>query len=128
MYNNGIKAFSTATDISKNRLVTMAANGNISHCSATATNNPVGVTQLAGGSGDHVPVKLMNHPGTIEVTASGAITRGDEVAADASGKVQAMPTAAGDYKKIGIALEAATADGDIIEVLPTDIGIVTVSA
>ena len=127
MYNQGIRAFDTVTDIEAHRLLSMAANGNVAHNSATATNSPVGVSEYAANSGDTVSVKLINCAGTFEMTASGAIDRGDEVYADAAGKVSALPAGAGDYLRIGLALEAATADGDIIEVLPDNhITIVTV--
>lgn len=127
MNNEGKKAFDTVSDISAKRLLTMAANGNVSHNSATATNNPVGVSQFPAKSGDHVSVVLINYPGTVEIEAGGAITRGAEVYAAANGKVSALSATPGDYKKIGIALEGATADGDIIEVLPSDTKIVTVT-
>jgi hypothetical protein len=59
----------------------------------------------------------------------GAIDIGEDVFAAPSGTVQALPTAAGDYIKVGVALEAAAEDGDVIEVVPAEGGkVVTVSA
>jgi hypothetical protein len=58
-------------------------------------------------------VRLRTAPGTQLMVASGAITAGNPVYAAASGKVAASGTV-----YCGTALEAATADGDLIEVLP----------
>ncbi len=58
-------------------------------------------------------VEPLNKTGTVEMLANGAIAEGANVYAAAAGKCSA--TAAGG--SLGKALEAATADGDIIEVL-----------
>lgn len=58
-------------------------------------------------------VDLFTKPGTFAMTASAAISAMDLVYAAAGGKIAATPTGA----PIGIALEAATANNDIIEVL-----------
>jgi len=65
-----------------------------------------------------VAVELLSTDGTLEITAGGIIAYGADVYAAAAGKISALPTAGGRYRKVGIALEAATADGDIIQVLP----------
>jgi len=58
--------------------------------------------------------------GTIEsavtLCAAGAITAGSLVCLAASGKVQAVPETAGTYQIIGIALAAASSDGDAVSV------------
>lgn len=61
-----------------------------------------------------VTVKLNTAAGTHEMKAGGAISAGAAVYPAASGKVLASQTSSNNA--IGIALEAATADGDIIEV------------
>lgn len=66
-----------------------------------AANEPVDVIEYSSG-------------GEIEMTAAGAITQGALVYTAASGKISA--TAASTSFKVGIAMEAATADGDIIPV------------
>lgn len=53
--------------------------------------------------------------GVVKVTASGAISAGALVYGDASGKV----TATQKGGAIGVALTAATTDGDVIEMSPT---------
>lgn len=55
--------------------------------------------------------------GTVKAIAGGAITEGTYVKLAATGKIVAG--GAGADRNWGIALEAATADGDIIEILPT---------
>jgi hypothetical protein len=87
---------------------------------ATSTDAPIGVAQATAADGEEVSVRLLNQPGTVLMTASGAITAGADAYAASAGKIQALPVGAGTYKKIGIALEAAATDGDVIEVLPYD--------
>jgi hypothetical protein len=58
-------------------------------------------------------IEPLNKTGTLEMVANGAISEGEDVYPAADGKCSA--TAAGG--KFGKALEAATADGDIIEIL-----------
>jgi hypothetical protein len=62
---------------------------------------------------DDAAVRLRNAPGTAKMTAAGAISAWATVYGAAGGKID--DTANGN--PVGIALEAATADGDVIEVL-----------
>lgn len=127
-YNDGgLKAFMAGSDAEAQRLVKLSS-GKVVYNSATATDDPVGVTERAADNGEDVTVRLINCPGTFEIEAAGAIAQDAEVYAAADGKVQALPAAAGTYRRIGLAIKAATADGDIIEILPDDhISIVTVT-
>jgi len=109
----------TSAAVSAKRLVKLST-GTAIHNTATATDDPVGVACYAAASGDDVAIRLLTEPGTFEMVAAGAISLGADVYAAADGEIQAVPTAAGTYRKIGIAMEAATADGDFIEVLPYD--------
>jgi hypothetical protein len=61
---------------------------------------------------DQGTVRLRTAPGTVLAVASGAITAGNNCYGAASGKVALSGTVL-----TGIALESATADGDLIEVL-----------
>lgn len=63
-------------------------------------------------SGDLGQVRLRTANGTAKMVAAGAITAGAPVYAAASGKIDASGTVL-----VGTALEAATADNDVIEVL-----------
>lgn len=78
----------------------------------TAQTMPIGINDYAVADEGLASVKTLDAGGTLEVTASGAISLDDMVYADAGGKVTA--TAGG--RLIGQALEAASADGAIIEI------------
>jgi hypothetical protein len=107
-------------DLLAHRLVKIDANGDAVYMTATDTDVPIGVNELNVKDTEPTGIKPINAQGTIEMTASGAITLGADVYADADGKVSALPVGAGDYRKIGIAMQAASGDGSIIEVLPYD--------
>lgn len=109
----------TSAAVGAKCLVKMSS-GKALHNTATATDDPIGVADYAAASGDLVAIRLLSEGATLEMKAAGAITLEADVYAAADGEIQALPTAAGTYRKIGIAMEAATADGDIIEVLPYD--------
>lgn len=66
-------------------------------------------------SGDKVSVRLATAQGTRKMVASAAITSGVDVYAAASGKVASVGSV-----YIGKAMEAATNDGDVIEVMRTN--------
>lgn len=70
-----------------------------------ATSAVLGVAMFDAKNGEPVAVEC---EGLFKLTAAGAITAGVQVAAAAGGKVAAADGA----NKIGIALNAATADGD----------------
>ena len=83
---------------------------------ASEDNTLVGVAQESGVSGDTVSVRAII-PGTVsDIIVGAAITKGARVFSAASGK--GSPTAT-SLTSAGIALEASTADGDIIPVMQT---------
>jgi len=73
------------------------------------------IAEASFADGDHRDVILRNAQGTQLMIASGAISDQAKVYTDAAGKVSATSTSA---TLIGYAHQAATADGDIIEVMP----------
>jgi hypothetical protein len=83
-----------------------------------ASDIPIGVMQdEAGAAEDLVAVELLGISNrTLLMVASEAITAGEAVYTAAGGKVQDLPAGAGTYHKVGHALTAAAADGDLIEV------------
>lgn len=83
---------------------------------AGATDVALGTTTRPSVAGDGVTVRLRTDVGTVEMIAGAAVALGAEVNAIAAGKVD--DNAAASSVKIGTALSAATADGDVIEVLP----------
>lgn len=62
---------------------------------------------------DYRSVRLMNAQGTHKMVAAGAISQGARVFQAASGKINDVSAG----KPIGVALEAATVNNDVIEVL-----------
>lgn len=116
MWNEGIKTFLAGEALAEKVRVVLK--------SATVTDPPevvaagageqhIGVTEYAVESGDPVAVKLRSFPGTHEVTASKAIDIGETLYGSAAGKVS--DEASGNA--IGVALEAAAGDGQIIEII-----------
>lgn len=100
-----------ASDLSKWTRVKVAA-GLLVVCGAGEQG--IGVVQDNAVASASVAVRMNNSPGTFRMVASAAITQYALVYGSASGKVSS--TAVGPV--IGIALEAATADGNEIEILP----------
>lgn len=112
-----IRTFNAGTDLAAKVLVKLSAGAVVAN-TKTSTDDPIGVADVNVLSGNPVGVRLLCTDESQEITAAGAIALNAVVYAADDGKVQALPAGAGTYRKIGIALEAATADGDIIEVLP----------
>lgn len=89
----------------------MSADNTVDTCAAI-TDIAVGVLQNdPSAAGKPATVAVM---GTTKVVAGAAIAVGAAVAPTAAGKAQ---TAVGTQYPRGIALEAAAADGDVIEIL-----------
>lgn len=65
------------------------------------------------GASENAAVVLPNAPGTVKMVAADAITQWADVYGAAAGKIDDVING----NRIGIALEAATADGDYIEIL-----------
>lgn len=91
--------------VAANRFVTAAG------AQAGADANTLGVARTAGVSGDKIPVDVI---GTAVVEAGAAISAGATLETDASGRAVTWATSG---PKVGLALEAATAAGQFIEVL-----------
>lgn len=86
----------------------------ISGAGVTDAGNDLGeITQAAFADGDVRAVRFRNSAGTRKMVAAGPIVQGADVFGAAGGKVDD----AASGTAIGIALEAASADGDIIEVM-----------
>lgn len=78
---------------------------------AGADANTLGVARTAGVSTDKVPVDVL---GTAVVEAGAAVSVNDTIKSDGSGRAITWVTSGA---KVGLALEAATAAGQFIEVL-----------
>jgi hypothetical protein len=112
--DGGYKGFPASAAIIQYARVVLASDGTIS--TAGLTDKDLGTAQQAAfAAGDIVNVKLRTAAGTHKMVAIEALAVGATVYTEANGKVQ--DTAASTSYILGTALEAATADGDIIEVL-----------
>ena len=103
--------------LANHRLLKLSS-GEAVYNTETSTDQPIGVSKINVDVGGDVSIEPMNKPGTVEICASGAISQDADVYAANDGKIQALPASAGTYRKIGIAMKAASGDGSIIEVLP----------
>lgn len=111
----GCKAFEADAAIGQYERVKLDSDGKITQ--AGLADRCIGVaTREAFAAGDVIDVALYSKPGTMKMIAVEALAAGAVVYSEAAGKVQ--DTAAVTSYPIGVAMEAATADGDIIEVLP----------
>ena len=114
MYNPGTRTF-TAGEALENKRRVKIKNGTTTTPPeveyADAGEQHIGVTEYAVASGDLVAIKLRNADGTHEITAAGAFDVDATLYGAADGKVDD----AASGSAIGKAVEAATADGDIVE-------------
>lgn len=113
-YNEGIRTFTASGAVT--------AHGRVKIATGTTTSPPqvalaglgeahIGVAEYAAADGETFAVKLRNN--TVEVVANEAISIGAVLYGASAGKV--ADTSSGTA--FGIALEAATAGGDIIEMV-----------
>ena len=113
--NNNSRSRVTSAAVERYRFVVLASDGTVSAASAS-TDAPVGLTGASSyASGENALVELV---GVHKVTASAAISAGSKVVCAADGKAAADGGTTGDFVA-GIALDAAAADGDVIEILFT---------
>jgi Uncharacterized conserved protein (DUF2190) len=111
--DSNVKAFTSAGTIAQYARVTLGSGGTITEAGLAV--KEIGTAMQAAVSGDVVPVRLRTAAGTHKMIAKEAIAAGALLYTEAGGKVQ--DTAETSAFQVGHALEAATADNDIIEVL-----------
>lgn len=111
--DSGVKTFEASAAISKGARVLLAADGTIS--AAGLTGKEIGTALAAAfAAGDRVAVKLRTAAGSHKMIAAAAIAAGATVFTAASGKVSVSASTA---FQVGTAVEAATANNDVIEVI-----------
>jgi hypothetical protein len=91
--------------VATNRFVTVAG------AQAGADANTFAVSRVAGVSGDKITGDVL---GTATITSGAAFSKGDTLKSDANGKAITWATSGA---KVALALEAATAADQLIEVL-----------
>lgn len=111
-FDTGTRTFTADAAIAQFARVVFEADGRI--VAAGLTEPGIGIAQAeAFAAGDEIAVKLWNSAGTFKMIAVEALAVGAALSTEADGKVQ--DTAASTSVAFAQALEAATADGDIIE-------------
>ncbi len=114
MYNEGKRTFKAGEALENKRRVKLKIGSTTTPPEveyADAGEQHIGTTEYKVASGDLVAIKLRNADGTHEMTAAGAFAFGAVLYGAADGKVDD----ASSGSSIAVAVEAATADGDIIE-------------
>lgn len=105
----------TAVAIEAYALVTLDSSGTIAVSSDDALEQIIGATTEDIAASGYGNVQLLNAGGTIEVIGGGdTIAVADTCYIDGSGKVGTDTS----NTKIGVALQASSTDGDVIELLP----------
>ena len=113
-----VRQFTANAALGQHLRVTTLSTGKVAL--AEAGQMGLGTTENPATAADElVGIRLNNAHGTRKVVANGAISEGALVYCAASGKVGSSGTVC-----YGIACEAATADGDVIEVTSYDPGVV----
>ena len=108
-----VPGITASADIDEGVIVKVSAEGAVAPCAAL-TDIPVGVCVKEAKSGDPVEIAAVSSC-VVKVKASAAIAVGGIVGTSATG-TGLTPPAEGNVG-IGVALEAATAAGQLIEVL-----------
>jgi len=115
-----IESFEAEADIAKGSPVFLSADDKVSP--SPGGDDAIGVATKAALTGEMCPVLKR---GRVKVIANGAITRGKAVCSAANGKVTELVDQAVNEggsatytifydRKVGTALQSATADGDLI--------------
>jgi hypothetical protein len=106
----------TAVAIVAYRLVALQSSGLVQVTGDNSTDVVAGVTVDSCAASGNVAVKLRSSGGTAEIMTNGdAIAVADLVYSDATGKIGTDST----NVLVGYALQASSADGDVIEILLT---------
>ena len=115
-----IETFEAEADITKGSPVYLSSDDKVSP--SPGGDDAIGIAVKTAAAGEPCPVLIR---GRVKVTAAGAITRGKAVCSAGNGKVTQLvdqPVNEGGTdtytifynRKLGTALESATADGDLI--------------
>lgn len=111
-HENSRKTFVAAGPIPQDSLVKLSVAG-LDVCGAGEV--PVGVTEVgAREAGEHVGVRLLNTPGTLEVACGATVTLGQLLS---SGEAGAVVPHSGSAPLVGMALQTG-GSGGLVEVMP----------
>lgn len=113
--NEGIKTFTAGAALEANRRVKITSGSTVGYAGADEAH--IGVTEADCASGEMIAVRLANMPGTVKLACSAAVAALVPVYGTANGKIDDAVSGSSGVC-VGISLEAGTADGAVIEVLP----------
>lgn len=109
-------SFIAGGSITKDTLVKMDTTAGQVVVTTAITDMAIGAALKTVSSGEIVPVQIF---GVAKLTAKAAITTNVEVMPDGAGGGKVAASSGATARSIGVALEAAGADGDVISVLLT---------
>lgn len=114
---HGTKTFIATSAITAHRRVELTSSSGTAVEHAAAGDNSIGVALHDAAAGDQVAVRLFNAPGTVIIEAHEAFAVGATCYGAAAGRFgDTDPTSTTERY---VALEAATAQGDLIEAIRT---------
>lgn len=99
------------------RFVQLQADGKFDLVGVADTRADMVTAEAAAADGDLLALQPCASPTIMKVEAGAAVSVGDLVASDATGKAKTAAAAATGQYSMGVAMTAASADGEIIEVL-----------
>lgn len=117
--NSGVKTLPAAGTIGLYERVVVNSSGQWAQAGVTTKAHAIALKSVTVGQ--PLPAQILNCAGTVKMKAAVAITAAAKVYGGASGKVNVTSTNCLE----GYAIDAATADGDIIEVIPIPVSVVT---
>lgn len=114
--DGNIRAFTAGEALNAFCRVKLDTDGTIIY--ADADHDAIGITEAAIADAAVGPVRLSTASGTVKIRCAGALSIGDTVYGAADGEIDD----ATDGVLVGVAIEAATAAHDVIEVVPAVAG------
>ena len=111
---NNTRTFVAGEALDAYMLVDIESDGSVTKASETSVGTQIGYTIAPVASGEAATISLVVGGCTSYAIADGAVTIGQVIYSAAGGQVSATGVGA---QRIGLAVSAATADGDVIEVI-----------
>lgn len=111
---NNTRTFVAGEALDAYMLVDIESDGSVTKASETSVSTQIGYTVAPAASGEAATISLVVGGGTSYAIADGAVAIGEVIYSAAGGKVSAAGVGA---QRVGLAVSAATADGDVIEVI-----------
>lgn len=111
---NNTRTFVAGEALDAYMLVDIESDGSVTKASETSVGTQIGYTVAPSASGEAATISLLVGGGTSYAIADGAVAIGSVIYSAAGGKV--TETGLGP-QRVGLAISAATADGDVIEVI-----------